>query len=367
MRLTILNVAYPLAPVGPDAVGGAEQVLTHLDRGLHAAGHRSLVVACTGSVTRGELLATPKWVGPLDRQKRQRAARIHRETIEQSVQRFSVDLVHLHGIDFYEYLPPANFPTLVTLHLPVQWYPSEIFQLKRPATFFHCVSASQRRACPAGARQLPHIENGVPDDLLAARHAKRPFVMCLGRICPEKGFHIAIDAAKKADLSLLLAGEVFGYDAHQQYFQTEILPRLDARRVFIGPIGWSRKRRLLSAAQCLVVPSLVAETSSLVAMEAMACGTPVVAFRSGALPDLIDSGKTGYLVNSQQEMSEALRSCRSISSEHCREVARKRFSLARMLEQYLDVYGSIATANTDREACHNEDRHSSVQQQPSNG
>ena len=347
MSLTILNVAFPMAPVGPDAVGGAEQVLSQLDSGLHDLGHRSLVVACEGSVTKGKLLPTPRWTAP--EMDRRRAAEVHRKTIDRALTSYPVDLVHLHGIDFYEYTPPEGVPLLVTLHLPPDWYPAQAFELERPQTYYHCVSASQRSACATSARLLPEIENGIPDDLLASRHAKRQFAICLGRICPEKGFHLAIDAAKRAGVSLLIAGEVFPYQAHQRYFEHEIVPRLDERRRFIGPIGWKRKRRLISAALCLLVPSLVAETSSLVTMEAMACGTAVIAFRAGALPDLIEPGKTGFLVDNVQEMAEAIRLSRSINSEDCRDVARKRFSIHRMIQRYLTLYHLIVRRAPDLE------------------
>ena len=349
MSLTILNVAFPMGRVGPDAVGGAEQVLTQLDSGLHGLGHRSLVVACEGSVTKGKLLPTPSWSAPVSN--RRKAAEVHRETIRRALESFPVDLVHMHGVDFYEYMPPAGVPLLVTLHLPPPWYPAEALHLDRPQTYYHCVSSSQRRACLKTARLLPEIENGVPDDLLASRHAKRKFALCLGRICPEKGFHLAIDAAKRAGVSLLLAGEVFPYDAHQRYFQQEIVPRLDERRRFIGPIGWIRKRRLISAAQCLVVPSLVAETSSLVTMEALACGTAVIAFRAGALPDLVESGKTGFLVDNVQEMAEAIRHSASINPQHCKEIAGRRFSLHRMIQRYLNVYHLITRHAASLKAC----------------
>ena len=338
-----------MAPVGPDAVGGAEQVLTQLDAGLVQAGHDSIVIACEGSSTKGLLASTPRWTAPFDQSKRQKAAASHRDATSNVLRRYPVDLIHLHGVDFYNYLPPSGIPVLVTLHLPPQWYPPQALQLNRLKTYFHCVSKSQSRACPAGLELLPPIENGVPENLMVGHHAKRGFAICLGRICPEKGFHLALDAAKRAEVPLLLAGEVFPYDAHQTYFDSEIVPRLDQQRRFIGPIGWRRKRRLLSAARCLLVPSLVAETSSLVAMEALACGTPVIAFPSGALPEIVEPGKTGFIVHTPDEMAAAIHDSKSISSDECRVVAHQRFSLQRMLDRYFALYEQlIQKGSSDR-------------------
>lgn len=193
--LTVMNVAYPLAPVGRDAVGGAEQVLWQLDRALTAAGHRSIVVACQGSKTAGTLLQTPLPDGPFNEATREFTAEHHRKAINDGLSRWPVDLVHFHGVDFYRYLPPAGPPLLVTLHLPPHWYPQDIFQLQRPRTFLHCVSASQRHACPPCANLLDDIGNSAPQELFSASHAKRKYALALGRICPEKGFHIALESS----------------------------------------------------------------------------------------------------------------------------------------------------------------------------
>jgi glycosyltransferase involved in cell wall biosynthesis len=342
MPLTVLNVAYPLAPVGPDAVGGAEQVLTLLDAALTRAGHRSLVIACEGSTAEGTVLPVSGQHGSLTDAARRAAEQVHRAAIERALARWPVDLVHMHGIDFHAYLPPPGLPVLVTLHLPPEWYPPEVFRLERPRTYLHCVSAAQRRDCPPDAWLLPEIENGIPIEAFSGRHAKRGFVMALGRICPEKGFHVALAAAARAGVPMLLAGEVFRYDAHERYFHNEIAPRLDRHRRFIGPLGLARKRRLLSAARCLLVPSLVPETSSLVAMEALACGTPVIASPLGALVDIVDHGRTGFLATGEREMAHAIESAGALDPEACREAARARFAASRMTERYLALYRALA-------------------------
>jgi glycosyltransferase involved in cell wall biosynthesis len=342
MKMTVLNVAYPLAPVDRDAVGGAEQILSYLDVALTHAGHQSIVIAQEGSKVTGTLKATPRVNGELSAEKQRWAQHQHQIMIEEALGQWPIDVIHLHGVDFYKYLPPASVPALITLHLPPSWYPSEVFSLERPSTFLHCVSKNQSRFCPPCDNLLPEIENGIPAEDMPGHHAKRRFVMALGRVCPEKGFHIAIDAASRAQIPLIIAGKVFPYLAHECYFQREIHPRLGRLHRFIGPAGFRRKCRLLSAARCLLVPSLVPETSSLVAMEALACGTPVIAFPSGALADIVEDGKTCFLVRNEQEMADAILAADTLSSEACREAARTRFSLARMTEQYLELYEQLA-------------------------
>jgi len=346
----VLSVGYALAPVGPDAVGGSEQILAQVDRALVRAGHRSIVVAPEGSCVAGTLVATPPPPPVLDDAARAAAWAHHRCAIAGALERESVDLVHLHGLDFAAYLPPPGVPVLVTLHLPPAWYPPGALTPARPDCWLHCVSEAQQRACPPGVNLLPPIPNGVPVEALGAvRHARRGFALMLGRVCVEKGFHHALDAAKLADVPLIAAGEVAGYAEHQRYYREEVVPRLDARRRFLGPLGFSRKRRLLSAARCLLVPSTAPETSSLVAMEALACGTPVVAFPSGALPEIVEHGRTGFLVSDAREMADAIRAADTLDPEECRRAARERFSAEVMTARYLQRYADLA-ARPERRA-----------------
>lgn len=342
MKLTVLSVAYPLAPVSPDAAGGSEQILSLLDRELTRAGHHSIVIACKGSVAEGTLIETPRPRGTLSNKVREQAHKHYWKAIGSALEKYPVDLVHLHGLDFYCYMPYAGVPVLATLHLPPDWYPSWIFRIKRPQTWLHCVSAAQRRACPRSKILLPEIENGVPVDELKPNGHKRSYALALGRICPEKGYHLALDAAIQAKMPLVIAGEIFKYRAHERYFKQEIEPRLTGNgRRFIGPVGFRKKRELLAGARCLLIPSLVQETSSLVAMEALACGTPVVAFPSGALAEIVEHGKTGFLVNDEQEMAEAINAVDSLDPQDCRRAAQKRFAASRMVAQYMERYQTL--------------------------
>lgn len=341
MRLSVLHVAYPLAPVASDTAGGAEQVLLHLDRALVERGHISYVVACAGSRIAGRLIATPALPLRLDEPARQQAQRAHDMAIKAALKRFSIDVVHMHGIDFHAYLPPSGVPTLVTLHLPLNWYPAEALADNRANTWLHCVSGAQHRTAPPGTALLPPIENGVDVESFSLRQ-KRNFALFLGRICPEKGVHLAIEAAKRAGMPLLIAGQVFGYAAHREYFKDEVVPKLSRRCRFIGPVGFSAKRELLAMARCVLIPSLVEETSSLVAREALAAGTPVVSFARGALIETIEHGRTGFLVKDSDEMAEAIARVSLLKPEHCREEACRRFPLSRTIDQYFALYRSLS-------------------------
>ncbi len=343
VRLAVASVAYPFAPVGRDAVGGAEQVLAAIDRALVAAGHRSIVIARAGSEVAGELVAIPAWTGMVDAAARDAAYGDVSRAIA-SV-RGRVDVMHLHGIDFASYLPRPGVPVLATLHLPPAWYPAEALA-ERPGLWLHAVSDDQHRALLAcvgpHGRVLPPIGNGVPVEALAARHARRGFALTLGRVCPEKGQHTALVAAHLAGISLLIGGEVFPYPDHRAYFDTRVVPLLDPRRRFLGPVGFARKRRLLTAARCLLVPSTAAETSSLVAMEALACGTPVIAFPSGALPSIVEHGRTGFLVDDAPGMAAAIARAGEINPAACRDAARTRFSERASTAAYLATYAKLA-------------------------
>jgi glycosyltransferase involved in cell wall biosynthesis len=338
MPLTVLSVAYPLTYVGPDAVGGSEQILALLDRALTDAGHRSLVIAAEGSEVHGTLIPSPVAKGPLDQDVREHGQKLHLKLIRETLSKYSVDLVHMHSLDFHQYLPPPGIPTLATLHLPPNWYPPHIFRMRRQHFYLNCVSQSQRKACPESRLLLPVIPNGVNVHRLMASEPKKNYALSLGRICPEKEFHLGLEACRQAGVDFLLAGEVFPYAHHEQYFQKEIAPRLNKHRRFIGPVDFETKKNLLAQAKCLLVTSSVPETSSLVAMEALAAGTPVIAFPVGALPEIVDDGRTGYLVTSVREMAKAIRAVDKIDSGDCRNAARRRFTAEKMVEGYTDAY-----------------------------
>ena len=368
----ILSLAFPFAVVGEGAVGGAEVVLSQLESALPSLGFRSVVVARQGSQPAGVLYVTPVASGEIGDDQRAKVEAAHQANLDRALAEHPVALLHMHGLDFHRYRVPPGLPVLVTLHLPPDWYPESIWQLP-PNYHLVCVSETQRGACPAFARErIEVIGNGVP---LPERATLRPggrYALMLSRICPEKNLHMGFDAARLAGLPALLAGEVFTYRDHLRYFAESIEPRLtapgtdhmqrprdkatspnaasphharpDAR--FLGPVTGAAKARLLSRAACLLLPSLAPETSSLVAMEAMAAGVPVIAVASGAVPEIVDGGRTGLLVSPAGDivgdLAAALRQVASLDRSLCRRTAETRFSLERMLDAYASLYRRLA-------------------------
>lgn len=343
MALTVLQVGYPLAPVGPDAVGGAEQVLHLCDRAVVAAGHHSLVLAPEGSQVAGELVPLPPIPERLDEDAVAAARKAAADALERLITQ--VDVVHMHGVDFWAYLPPPGPPLLITLHLPPSTYPRGTLPPRRPGTWLVAVSRRQRAAFAADL-PLIRVDNGV--DLEQHRPLDEPagdYVVALGRICPEKGWDLAVEAARRADVPLQMAGRLYGYPEHEAWYEQRLRPLLDPHRRVVGPVSGEEKRRLLAGARCLVVPSQIPETSCLVAMEALACGTPVVAWDTGALPEVVEHGRTGLLVRDVDGLARALEQVRTLDRSACREAA-ARFCASITASRYVDLYRNVRCAST---------------------
>lgn len=296
--LTVLSVGYPFAPVTADPVGGAEQVLAALDRALVEAGHHSLVIAPNGSEVTGELIPVRAVEGEIDGLTRANTHAHVAAAIDGALRAERVDAIHFHGLDFPAYPAPPGTPALATLHLPLDWYAPEALT---GDVALVPVSDDQARRAPAGIALEPPIPNGVDLDLYRPSGSKDGFALILGRVAPEKGFADALDAARLAGVPLRAAGQVYPYPAHRCYFEEEVAPRLDDDRLWLGPVVGPAKRALLAEARCLLVPSTAPETSSLVAMEALASGTAVIAYGAGALPDIVEDGVTGFLVDKDRK------------------------------------------------------------------
>jgi glycosyltransferase involved in cell wall biosynthesis len=348
----VLYVAYPLLQVHDESAGGAEQILWTLEREIARSGAQTTVAASAGSRVSGELFSTGEPCTQPDDYERRRNE--HEGRVVEFVRRRAregnaFDLIHDHSGSFWKRAADVDTHVLATLHLPRSFYPAESFNRVSPNVSFNCVSGSQARSF-AGLDSLSAVvPNGVALDYfesidgIAADHGKQG-LLWLGRICEEKAPHLALDIAERAQMPITLAGQIYPFSYHRQYFEREVASRLRAipNARFISAPSAELKRRLLREAQALLITSLAQETSSLVAMEAAASGTPVIAFRKGALAEVVRDGVTGFLANDVSQAVSALRQVGSIRPAVCVQHARENFSAAKMAERYSQLYEHLS-------------------------
>ncbi len=327
------------------SAGGAEQVLWALEQAMHKAGHTTTVAAADGSQIAGKLFSTGPAADELDRFET-RAPEQTRRIIDwlRAGATADFDLIHDMSGGFWEHAGTVELPVLATLHLPRSLYTNVDFSRIPDRLSFNCVSQSQM----SEFSDLPHvlgvIQNGIALDRFESAfvpQSHREYLLWLGRICEEKGTHTALDVAQAAKAKLIVAGTVYPFLYHQKYFAREVIPRLKragTQAKYIQRPAFTEKVDLLRNAHALLITSDINETSSIVAMEAAACGTPVVALRRGALAEVVADRVTGLLVNDADEMIAALSQVSSIDPRKCREHAEEHYSAEGMRGEYEDVY-----------------------------
>ncbi|MDR3763789.1 MAG: glycosyltransferase [Acidobacteriota bacterium] len=327
----ILIVAYPPLPEGENSVLGGEDVVRSLTRELRLRGHHVDVASCPGG---GGALNAPGSVPECACQNACLRQTDHdRQVLEAcAAQRYHAVLDH--SGHFFRHAAEVDGFVLATLHLPRAAYPAEAFRNPAPNVYFICVSESQREEFRDLPRLMPVIHNGVELRRLEMGRRRAGYVLWLGRVSRQKAPHLAIDAAEKAGLPLLLAGQLGTSAEDKAYWQNEVLPRVDHDRVrwaewpsFEDRVSYLRESR------ALLVTSQEPEVSALMALEAMACGTPVVSFPAGAMREVV-TPETGFLVNGVEEMAAACHNLRNIRALDCRVRVHEHYSITAMAEAY---------------------------------
>lgn len=342
--MRVLYISYPLLTVSNESAGGAEQMLWTLEREMAARGAETFVAASAGSCVSGELFVTglPCSVpDDFERRNREHQDRIIDFVRARARQGRPFDLVHDKSGSFWPRGGEIDAPLLATLHLPRSFYSPELFENVPPNVRFNCVSQSQARSFADLDPAI--IPNGICLDRFKSGSSPRQGLLWLGRICEEKAPHLALEIAARAGERITVAGQVYPFSYHQQYFAREVLPRLERmpNALFIPSPSAQGKRELLCQARAVLITSQAEETSSLVAMEAAAGGTPVIAFRRGALPEIMKDGMTGFLVDSIDEAVAALNRIERITPSACIAHARENFGSAQMAEGYAHLYALI--------------------------
>ncbi len=343
MKGSVLYVAYPLLPVTEESCGGAEQVLSVTERGMLSRGWRTCLAAAQGSCPAGESFSTGAPADATDLFEARDAEQSRRILVMLHRDAYRFDLIHDMSGSFWRYADEIELPVLATLHLPRSFYPRELFADIPANVFFNCVSESQARGFADLPRMLGVVENGIELGRLRLSSRRDGYLLWMGRICEEKGTHLALEVAERCGSLIAIAGQVYPFSYHQQYFDREVAPRLarlGLRARLLHQLSLDNKVTLLRRARALLLPTLAEETSSLAAMEAMACGTPVIAFRRGAVPEIVDDGVTGILVDSVEEMAQAVVLAEQIDPAACRARVERHYSAARMVDEYERLYSS---------------------------
>ena len=334
-RLRIAVVSTPYISVPPRDYGGTELVVHELVEGLVARGHDVTLFATGDSTTRARLesyFPTPEW--PPDPW----TDLLHVSAALQQIGQSDFDLIHVHSANALALGRLLPLPIVYTLHH------DQVDDLSRyyghfPAVNFVAISADQRRR-EVGLPHCTVIHHGLDPARFQWTDSPLNYVCSIGRLSRVKGTHVAIDAAARAGRPIRVAGEVHPPD--RLFAETHIVPRLTQPHVtYLGNVGPKAKSTLLRNARALLAPIEWNEPFGLAFIEAMLSGCPVVGFRRGSLPELIDEGITGFLVDSLEEMADAIRPggpVDQVDRQRCRQRGVRRFSAARMVAEYERLY-----------------------------
>ena len=338
--MRIAQVAPLYESVPPKLYGGTERVVSYLTEELVRAGHDVTLFASGDSLTEARLVPVckqslrlaPDCIDPLTH---------HLLLVERVFEEIdNFDLVHFH-IDYLHY-PRSRYqqvPTLTTLHGRLD-IPDLVPLYKRFRSMpVVSISDSQRAPLP-WLNWQGTIYHGVPVDSLTYQGAAGKYLAFLGRISPEKGLDQAIQIAQMAGIELKIAAKIDRAD--QAYFEAVIKPLLRQPGIeFVGEVGHAEKNEFLGRAIALLCPIQWPEPFGLVMIEAMACGTPVVAYHPGSVPEVVEHGVSGFIVGDAREAAQAVVAAPTLSRRRCRKYFERRFSSARMCEDYLALYRRV--------------------------
>jgi glycosyltransferase involved in cell wall biosynthesis len=344
--MKIAQVAPLTEAVPPKFYGGTERVVAYLTDALVELGHEVTLFASGDSLTKAQL--APSWPRALrlDPSVHDHFAPLFMqlETLGRRAPEF--DVIHSH-LDYFAYptMRLLGSPAVTTLHGRL-----DLPELKPLYDHFGdmsvvSISDSQREPLP-NANYVATVLHGLPQDLLQKGPGGK-YLAFLGRISPEKAPDAAIRIAARAGMPLKIAAKVDKVD--QEYFKTKIEPLLSSADVeFIGEIGEHQKSEFLGHATALIFPIAWREPFGLVMIEAMACGTPVVAFNNGSVPEVLENGLTGYIVRSEEEACDALRNIGNLDRDRIRAEFDSRFTAHHMAQNYLKLYARLIKASKKR-------------------
>jgi glycosyltransferase involved in cell wall biosynthesis len=347
--MKIAQVAPLFESVPPKYYGGTERVVSYLTEELIRQGHQVTLFASGDSVTQAHLVAPCPRALRLDDQCEDQLAHSI-VLLEQVLQQASAfDIIHFH-IDYLHFplSTRQHTPHVTTLHGRLNLPDLVPLYQTFPTVPVVSISHAQRTPLP-WLHWRGTVYHGLPVDLYTFCDTPDTYLAFLGRVSPEKGLEEAITIAQQAGLPLKIVAKVDPVD--EEYFQKVIRPLLDDPLIeYLGEMGEADKDAFLGQAYALLFPIDWPEPFGLVMIEALACGTPVIAYRRGSVPEVLDDGVTGWIVEGLEEAVQAVARVATLSRSRCRQVFEERFSAPRMAQDYLRIYHQLLQDNSGRAA-----------------
>lgn len=316
-KLTIVQVIsnYPQAQPLPSIKGGTEKIVYELTEELIRRGHEVYLFAASGSRSKAKLITYPKGL---------RHGGLARFVLSKLPER--TDIIHDHSFRSALGTVYPRIPTVCTVHIPVKR------RVKYP------VYVSKRACQRMGNNKGFYVYNGINTGEYEFSTEKHSYMLYIGRIIRNKGVLQAIQVAEKTGKKLIIAGPVKA----PGFFRKEVMPRIrnNPKIHYVGPVGGKVKQKLIKHAECVLFPSLWEEPFGLVMVESMACGTPVLALRKGAVPEVL-SGFPYLICNSVSEMAVKAQQKKYPSPHHLRAYVHTRFTNKKMTDRYLRIYHEV--------------------------
>lgn len=338
--MKIAMVAPVWERVPPEKYGGIELVVHLLTEGLVEEGHEVTLFATGDSQTEGRLVshfsnAQRKWMGRIEPDLLHVSSAYH-----QIREEGNYDIIHNHagysGIALADFI---DIPVLTTLHGIFTEFNVPFFEYFKEVCYYNSISNEQRKGFPE-LKYIATVYNAIDVDGYPFTAEKEDYFLWLSRLSPVKGAHHAVQLARKLGFKLILAGKIDEVD--RPYYAHDVRPYVDGKQiVYLGEIDESKKRQLLAKAKAFLFPINWSEPFGLVMIEAMACGTPVIATHHGAVPEVVVDGETGFIVERPEEMVEKIKLIDQVDPARCRQHVEERFSQTTMTRHYEEVYRKI--------------------------